>query len=78
MMRRRRGLLAFVAWALAAPRWSGAQQASKLPIGWLSLTPRGPFFQDFRQGLQELGYAAPDTEIEKRYSAIASALTLMG
>ena len=65
MMRRRRGLLAFVAWALAAP------QASKLRIGWLSVTPRSPFFQDFRQGLQELGYAAPDTEIEKRYSATA-------
>ena len=56
---------------VAVSRGVRAQPAPKWRIGWLSLTQRGPFFQDFRQGLQELGYAAPDTVIEERHGEVA-------
>ncbi|MEO7854641.1 MAG: ABC transporter substrate-binding protein [Rubrivivax sp.] len=70
-MQRRRSLWAIAAGALAVPLALRAQAAPKLRIGWLSGAERGPFFPDFRQGLQELGYAAPDTVIEERYGEAA-------
>ena len=71
MMRRRHCLWMFAVPMLAVSRETRAQPAPKLRIGWLSVTRRGPFFQDFQQGLQELGYAAPDTVIEERYGEAA-------
>ena len=70
-MRRRHCLWTLAVPMLAVSRETRAQPAPKLRIGWLSVTQRGPFFQDFRQGLRDLGYAAPDTVIEERYGEVA-------
>lgn len=66
-MKRRGCLSAFAAAVFAAQTSASAQPAPKLRIGWLSETHRGPFSKDFWQGLQELGYTAPDIVIEERW-----------
>ena len=71
MMRRRHCFWIFAVPMVAVSRKLRAQPAPKVRIGWLSVTQRGPFFQDFRQGLHDLGYAAPDTVIEERYGEVA-------
>ena len=70
-MRRRHYLFAFMAAVLGAPYGARAQQAPKVRIGWLSTAPH-PLIQDFRQGMQELGYAAEHTAIDERYGDAAT------
>ena len=67
MMRRRDCVSALIAGALAVPLGANSQATPTRRIGWLSGGKRGPFFEDFWQGLRELGYATPDIVIEERF-----------
>jgi ABC-type uncharacterized transport system substrate-binding protein len=54
---RRRQFLALVGAALACPRSANAQRPAKIPrIGIITEAMRSPPYEDFRRGLQDLGY----------------------
>ena len=70
-MRRRHSLWAIAGIALSMSMALRTQPLPRLRIGWLSVAQRGPFFEDFLQGLKELGYATADTVIEERHGELA-------
>ena len=71
MMKRRHCVSALIAGALTVPLKAHSQATPIRRIGYLSVTQRGAFYEDFLQGLRDLGYAPPDTVIEKRFGDMA-------
>jgi hypothetical protein len=74
MNMRRKVVFALSAGALL-PRWAAAQQDRVLRIGWLSsaVAANSPFFDAFRGGMRELGYAeGRNLNIDARWGAGSS------
>ena len=70
-MHRRRKLILALSASVVLPRWSAAQQAGVLRIGWLSgdKSANSPFFDAFRGGMRELGYVeGRNLVIEARFA----------
>ena len=70
-MHRRRNLILALSAGVLLPRWSAAQQAGVLRIGWLSgdKSANSPFFDAFRGGMRDLGYVeGRNLVIEARFA----------